>query len=205
MLRDAIAFRRDARGLHIGGGRECQDQKDHAGACRDRQPVAPHELCASIGQGVAAGDHGFAVQIALDIAGHLLRGAVAALRLLAHRHQHDVVQIAAKSAAQPADGGAARFGDARGRCIGGVDCMVGKRRILFANGALDVREPHRRDDERAGAREQLIKQHSEDVDVARGGDDAALYLFRACMVRCHHANVGMGDRERVMACLPLIQ
>jgi len=42
---------------------------------------------------VATRNDRFAVQIALDITGHLLGGTIPALGLLAHGHQNDVVQV----------------------------------------------------------------------------------------------------------------
>ena len=64
--------------------------------------VAAHELAGPISQGVLAGDDRQSLEVALEVVGQLVHRGVAALRLLLHRHQDDVVEVAGQPAAQEA-------------------------------------------------------------------------------------------------------
>jgi hypothetical protein len=57
------------------------------------EPVSAQELAASINQRVLARQHRAAVEVALDVFRQVTRSRVAALLLLVHGHQNDVVQI----------------------------------------------------------------------------------------------------------------
>ena len=91
---DPIAFRSDTQRLPVRVCCKCQHQSGGADSGRYRQPMASDELGAAIRPGVAPRYDRPALEIPLDVAGHLLRGCVAAFGFLAHGHQHDVVQIA---------------------------------------------------------------------------------------------------------------
>ena len=204
--RDPIAFRGDAHRLYIGRGRESHDQEYRARPRRHRQPVAPHELRCAVGHRVATGDDGLAVQIPLDIAGHLLRGCIAALGLLAHRHDHHVVQVAVQCPPQARGTQVARLGDAA--CFRRIVCADGvtrQRRVFFTDRALDIREAHGRNDEGAGSGQQFVQQDAQHVDVARSGDRLSTDLFGARMVGRHDADVGMRNGQSMAPRLTLIQ
>ncbi len=61
--------------------------------------MACHELGCAIAGRIGPGDHRQALQVASEILRELLDRTVAPLRLPAHGHQNDIVQIAAQAAA----------------------------------------------------------------------------------------------------------
>ena len=63
--------------------------------------MAANELPGAIGRLVASSNHRQTDQVAAEILGKLLGGRVPALRLLAQRHQNDVVNIARQTPPQP--------------------------------------------------------------------------------------------------------
>ena len=206
LLCGPVALRRDSHRLDVGRGRKGDDQHEHAHARGDGEPVTAHELRGPIAQGIAARYDGQAVQVALNVSRHVLRGAVATLGLLAHGHGDDVVQIVAQGPRQTADAGASGLRD--GQRSGGFGVLHGKtgrERVSFAYRALDVGQARRRNDEGTGSGQQLVEQHAEDVHIARGGDGLAADLLRAGMVRRHHPNVGVGDGQGRLPYLAVVQ
>jgi hypothetical protein len=144
--------------------------------------------------------------MALNIAGHLLRGRVTALGLLAHRHAHDIVQIAPQNPLQTIGIDVPGVCEGVGcRRIDRADGIAAQRRIFFTDRALYVVEAHGRNEEGTDARQQFIEQHPQHVDIARGGDDLTSDLFRARMIRRHDADVCVGEGQRVMRRLALAE
>src|SRR5882762_1705474 len=103
--------------------------------------MTPDKLCCAIRHRVAARDDGLALQIALNITGHLLRGPITAFGLLAHRHDDDIVQIASEDSAKSMSAGTpgVRNSAGIGRIIHTYG-MAGQRGILLANRPFDIRE-----------------------------------------------------------------
>ncbi len=83
--------------------------------------------------------------------------------------------------------------------------MARKRGNGLANRALDIHEPDGFDQEGADARQKLVKQHTENIDIARGGDRLPSNLFRARVIRGHHPKIVPGHRERMLSDLPFVQ
>ena len=89
------------------------------------------KLFAAITQSVFASDHRQSVEVPADIVGELRHGRIAARRLLAHRHEDDVVEIAAQ-----------QFRDLGFRTAEVVESCehgsAGPFRFLFRDGARDL-------------------------------------------------------------------
>jgi len=135
----------------------------------------------------------------LDVARHLLCRRVAALRFLAHRHQHDVVDVGLQRLADPRRRAAAalRQGfDLLGLLIG--ERFAGAHGFLFADDPFEVDQTQRWDHEGFRAGQQFIQHDAEHIHVTRGRDRLAADLFGARMVRCHHADVGVRDCDGLL-------
>ena len=83
--------------------------------------------------------------------------------------------------------------------------LARQRRVLLANRALDIGEPHGRDDERAGSGQQFVEQYAQHVDVARGGDGLPADLLGTRVIRRHQPKIRLRDGQRVMSRLAFVQ
>jgi hypothetical protein len=168
--------------------------------------VARYEFRGAIGHRIAPRNHGLSLEETLNVASHLFRRSVAALRLFAHGHQYNIVQISIQGALQAFGAGSTRLGNQlRFRQFVGGYHFTRRWRILFANRALDLREAHRRNKEGAGSAQQFIKQNAQHIDIARSGNCVTPNLFGTGMVGSHDPNVGLRHGERVPRGLTIIQ
>ena len=137
----------------------------------------------------------------LQVCRKLLRGGVATCRVLAHRHHHDVVEIATQIPAKPRRSGRARgsnVGHQFGRFARGFfNHRARQRRLLLADDLFHVGEAAAHQLERAATTQELEQQYSQDIDVAGGGDGVAAHLFRTGVCGRHHAVVDVSHRHGV--------
>jgi hypothetical protein len=97
-----------------GCSSESEHQHQEYQRCPDNKAaVARHELPHAVADTVRNGPHRLAVHVPLDVRCKLLDGNVPPLRLLAQRHEHDVVQVAAELAGV---GGPCGVAGGRRRC-----------------------------------------------------------------------------------------
>src|SRR5438093_3266403 len=143
----AIAFGRgDARLSHgtprlPDGGHGSGEEAEHGnGDGGGHGPVAPNEFADAVAEAVLARHHGATVEVATDIAGQLLHGAVAPVHLLLQPAQHDDVEIAGQRAVQSVRRRVPRRRDFGGGGIGVslADGGGGWPRLLLADRALDL-------------------------------------------------------------------
>ncbi len=122
--------------------------------------------------------------------GHTL---VAAFGLLAHGLEHDGVEIPCQPPRQPER---RTFRTERPLLPAGIDRHPYRdawgRRVGLTDGMLDLGQRCRRCRVRGSTREQLVQQHAQAVDVARGADGLASHLFRARMHRRQQSGFGHG-------------
>ena len=120
---------------------------------------APHAVAARI----AAGLHGLALEVALDVVPQLRRALVARRRFAAHGLEHDRIQVAVQASRRHGAVGTGHF--------------AGRQRFGFQPA------PHRRRQRQAlqapgrGAHQQFVKQQAQRVHVGGHGDRAAFDLL----------------------------
>jgi len=116
-----------------------------------------------------------------DIFNELVNGGVALFGLFAKRFQDDGVEIAFESAASegPAQGDTWPF------------------RLLFANHPLDFQTRASCGAIRPAAREQLIQQDTQGIDVRRFGDRLSTHLLGAGVLQGHRTPLGSRDQRRL--------
>ena len=144
--------------------------------------VSPNELRRSITNGVLSRNDWKTFEMTADVFGKLTDRGITTRRFLAHRHENDVVEIAAK-----------RFGIWGldfGTSIAPGDGGAGTRRFLLGDGARNFIGSATCDPIRTLAREQLVKNHAQTVDITRGADVFAAHLFGAGVLWRHHALEG---------------
>jgi hypothetical protein len=137
-----VALLRHAARLERGRDAEpCEREREHDRA-RHERAVAPDELRDAVRHRVRARAHRPPREIALHVLRHLRGRDVAAVGLLAQRHQHDAIEVAAQRPRRARLGHGARYG---------------RRRVQDR-----VLERHRaaREGERPRSREQLEQQHA---------------------------------------------
>ncbi len=138
------------------------------------------ELAQTIETARRAGGDRLVEQVTLEILRQLGGGAVPALALLRHRPGDDPVELAGELAPQ-----ARRFAPATlgaGARVGGVGAEARARqgRLLVADAAQDLRKRRVAKLEGGDAREQLVEQRAERVDVGAGVEiEAHRRLLRA--------------------------
>src|SRR5262245_46192195 len=162
--------------------------------------MACHELAGAVAPGVLAREPRHAGQMQIELERELFDRAVTPVRLLARRHHRYVVEVAAQLPAQTLRRAGALRSDAlqlRARDASRLQGIARRRRLLLADHAFDFVKAQPRNLEWTLAAEQLVEQHTEHVDIARGGDQLATNLLRARMVRGHDAHVCLRHRDRV--------
>ena len=87
-------------GLPYGGANSGDERDRYRGRCRDTCSMADYELAGAISPRSFTGRNRQRFQVPPNVFRKLLYGRVPPLRLLAQRHQHDVVQVPRQSALQ---------------------------------------------------------------------------------------------------------
>ncbi|MCG3159887.1 MAG: hypothetical protein JMDDDDMK_00912 [Acidobacteria bacterium] len=141
LLKSSLSPPRLIIGHCDAGGQAGDDQRRR----RDNQFVAANEFARAITDCVLARDDWQAFQVAADVFRKLFDRLVASLRLLAHRHQHDIVQIARKLLAQSC-GSRGRTADRAARLFG----------FGVADRAFDLHRRHGFELMRADAGQQFV-------------------------------------------------
>jgi hypothetical protein len=142
--------------------------------------MAADELACTVADGIGPCCDGVAFQMAADITGELLGGAVAALGLLPEGHQEDRVEIALKLPDQAVGRGSARRGRNVGAdsVLGNAHGITGASRLAMAHAIPQLLDAARPKGVRP-APEQPVQHHAESVDVAGGSNLATGELLRA--------------------------
>ena len=140
-----------------------------------RGAVAAHKLAGSVADGVGPGRDRLPFQVAPEILRQLAGCLVPPLGLLAKRLQDDGVQVAAQGRAVPPFGG-----------------LAGSNGLRLADGLHDRRERFGVHLVRPPARQQLVEQDAQGVDVAGGRHRLTLDLFGARVIGRHHRDHGRG-------------
>ena len=104
-LRLARLALRAAR-LHGGRDEAAHEREDHDRRCRRHHAVPPQELRETIGEPIAAGRHGQALQVPVDVVGQGLGRRVSPLRILLQGPQDDAIEVTAKPPAPVPPGSA---------------------------------------------------------------------------------------------------
>ena len=135
---------------------------------RNAAAMALYELACTIGARGRVRDDRATTKIIVDVVGECAGRGIAALRFLGQCLERDVVEVAAQLLAQ------ARALDAWDV---GVERFVDARRRSSCRRAAGLE-----------AQQQLVQQHTEAVNVGRGGDRAAAQLFRRSVAGGEHAD-----------------
>ena len=150
--------------------------------------MPPQELGGVVAPIALSRAYGLAEQMAIQIVRQRLHRRVAPVRLLAHRHRDDGVQVAAQARAQPLRRQAAAIRDPA--AVGilfaaqfGNHHLARPHRVVHADGALELQLAVAQQPIRRTAGEQLVQQHAERVDVRGRGDRAAEHLFGRRVLR----------------------
>ena len=151
---------------HAGDQRE----RDRGGR-GDAALVAAQELPQPVAAARRASPHRLVPEVVLEVVGQRLRAVVAPLPLLLQRPQHDPVQFPADTPAQPRRGRAPPLR----RLLGGgavrLDHGARVPRLRLPHQPQHLGQPglaQRFGAQRRAARQQLVEDHSQRVDVAAG-------------------------------------
>ena len=166
--------------------------KNAASTPNTGEQVPAHELRGVVAPVALPRQHRPAEKVAVHIVRERLDRRIAAIRLLAHRHRHDGVQVAAQPRPQPLRRQAAPIGDAAAVGVRlaaelGDHHLARPHRIVHADRALELQLAVAQEPVRRAARQQLVQQHAERVDVGRGGDGAAQHLLGSGVLRSEDA------------------
>ncbi len=185
-----VALGKDAfaTGLHalVGGQPKNGHERQIGDQChRERAAMAQHEAPRAIAPGASPRLHGQTFEVPEQVFRHRLGGGVAVCRILAQRHHHDGVEIAAQPPAHA-------LGLGRGRR------RAGQHRFGVADGARQlVGAVDRRRRIRARVGQQAIQDDAQRIDVARRRDLAAAHLLGARVDQCHRALGGGRPSDRL--------
>src|SRR5262249_17247087 len=130
------------------------------------------------------GFHGFAGQIALDVAGQAVGGLIAPVAILVQRLHRNPVQFTADEPWQLGRLNSA-FGGDRGQLLSRTQAITQGRHVLFADDSQDFQDAFFPDalltqGSRSG--DQFVEQHAKRVDVASG---VHVLRSKACLLRAH--------------------
>ena len=170
-----VAFLGELREVETGERDNKQEGRDagaHAGA------VPPDELAEPVAHGVRPREDGTAVQVPDDVLVQCLDRRVASLRLLPQRLEADHIEVAAQLFAQPP-----RVAHARARAHGRG----------LAHNALDLGEGLALEVVWPRAREKLVEDHAERVDIGCRADLLTAHLLGRGIPRRHHTHRGAGE------------
>ena len=155
---------------------DAEEERDsYSGGGRDAYLVTADELRRAIAQRWRPRDHGQAFQVTADVLRQLFHRCVPPLRLLAQRHQNDVVEIATQVTAF----GRFHLPDRDARFI----------RLDLADDVLHFDRTALLELEGMLSREQLVEDDSQGVDIARGGHGVPVELLRARVVERHRPHI----------------
>src|SRR5262245_4052321 len=174
----AIALYRDFARLNYRADPKQEQHRGEGSGDRDCRPMSPDELSGAIGDRWFSSQDRFAAEVTSQIFGERRDSRVTFAGLLMKRCQYDVVEITADSFAELVfmtrriettclavrSGGAS---DRRARLV----------RLDLADRSLRLRRRECFQIVRTNARQQFIKQHSQRIDIACGGDGLAANLF----------------------------
>ena len=146
-----------------------QHHKDHCGS-RENQPVAANGLLESVHGARRAGNDRLIVEMALNVRSQAIGRLVTAGAVLFQRLHHDPIQVAADQIRQFGRLGLAVSGHrCLLRCIQGLQPGGGPQRLLFPDDSANFIQARFQQPvglKRSFARQQLIQQHAQRVDVA---------------------------------------
>ncbi len=134
-----------------------EERDDHDGGGGEPHAVPPRELAGPVGKRSPPRLHGLSLEIAAHVLGELIGGGVPQVGLLAHRAEHDGVEVGA----EPRRAGARTL------------------RVGLADDPHQLLRVARLDPVGFLVREQLVEHDAQRVDVARRRDRAAADLLRA--------------------------
>ena len=144
------------------------------GRCgEERAPMSPEQLPHAIEPARRPREHGFAVQMAFDIERQRVSGGISPHAVLLERLHRDPVEVAFERPRQASKIRAPVGRRARGRRPEAADSTTGPGRLVFAERPLDFRETRATKlfrVEGPDAREKLVEEHTERVDVRAGVD-----------------------------------
>jgi hypothetical protein len=209
----------DARDLLVAAGdlrpappRRCAGDAHEQGEGDQRRRgdpglVAADELAGAVGEGRGAGGDRLPVEVAHEVVGERLRGGVPPLGGLAHRHQDDIVEVAREALAQTRDLGLAALGDLVGGDglhlaavgvpgRGGRDRGAGPAGLFLADDPDGLGVDASLDVVGAVPGQQLVEDHAQRVDIARGRDLLPLHLLGARVLVGHDALIGPRQRRQ---------
>ena len=186
----AVAFARQRVGLDRHRHRIAGDHRDDRHACRHRPGMPADELAGAITPGFRARAHRSTLPPAFQVLDHRDRRRIAALRFLAQRLQHDIVEIAAQLAPQRRRRGLAR---GRGFAVFG-HALARAHRLGAADRVFQCLLRHVGDALCALAGQQFVEQQAELIDIGRGRCRLAVYLLRRGVVGREHPQRGAGQR-----------
>lgn len=144
-------------------------ERDHQGRERRRSRTVPaDQLAQTVDPARRAGGDRLIEEETLEIGGEIGRRAVAPFALLGHRFGEDPAELAVEVTAQALALAAPPRGDLRGPRTEPRQTRARRRRLLLADPAQGLGERLVAALERRRAREQLVEQRAERVDVGAG-------------------------------------
>ena len=176
----------------------------------DRGAMPREELGGAVSHGVLARAHRQALEMALQVRQQVAGRRVAPLRILPHRHQHDVVEVASQPPPQLFRRTVARDAHPRRRqrdfgavltcdLFYGRSTVLGLRRIRLHDRARHLVRAPGLQPVRPVPCQDLVENDAQRVNVGGGVDRLAADLLRAGVLRRQHARHGDCHLRRVHA------
>ena len=166
------------------------------------EQISPQEFGGVISPVALAGANRLAHEVPAQIVRQSFDRRVAPIRFLAHGHRDDRIQVAAQAGAQALRRESAPIRDAAAIKIAlalqlGDDDLTGTSRIVHANGPLQLQLAIAQQAIRRAARQRLVEQYAERIDVRRGRDRASEDLLGRGVLRREYAFLQSGDGQRM--------
>ncbi len=161
---------------------EQRQAEEHGRDAAYRDDMTPQELGCVVAPVAMPGAYRLAEQMPIKVIRKRLHGGIAPIRLFAHGHGDDGVQVAAQAGSQPLRRESAAIRDAA--AIGvilaaqlGHHHLAGAQRVIHANRPLQLQLAVAEEPIRRTACHELVQQHAERINVCGRGDGPAEYLF----------------------------